>query len=331
MTSPAPDPGVSGLHRRDGSLPELSRTAATGSRESQSRYYLLLRVELVAVVIAAIAQFLLHPYGQQIATLLRFHLGTIQILGFTVNSVVVTNAIAGSLVSAVAVTVAIAAAALRFYLKLDEQWHSRRSLAEAVNGLAWRYSMMALPGDLLTDVPNPSHGDHEYAEAYGELLKSADSMNLPPPTGKETIITARMGDLRHLAPKDQRAAYLADRIDDQTSFYSRQANNFHSSRNGLRWVMIGCYVVGAALLPFNGLAAMTTAAGSLGTWIAAKHYSDLSQSYSAMARKLAVLRTNATTFSLDGPTASKKWGEFVDNLETQLDGEHQDWVRQVTQ
>jgi hypothetical protein len=292
---------------------------------------LLLRVELIAVVIAAIAQVALHPFGQQIAGLLHFQLGTIQILGFTYNSTTVTDSVAASLVPALAVAVAIAAAAIRFYIKFDEQWHQRRALAEAVNGLAWRYSMEALPGDLPGAYSTALRGDEEYARKYDALVKTATTMNLLPPAGKEAIITAKMRDLRALSPADKRAAYLVDRLDDQETFYSGQANRFLSARNGLRWVMIACYVVGAALLPFNGLGAMTTTAGAFGTWIAAKHYSDLSQSYSAMARQMDSLRARATDQSLDGPTGAAQWGRFVDDLETQLDGEHQDWVRQVAQ
>ena len=103
------------------------------------------------------------------------------------------------------------------------------------------------------------------------------------------------------SPPQKRTAYLADRLDDQITFYSGQAHRFHTSRNRLRWAMIGCYVIGAFLLPFNGLAALTTAAGALGTWVAAKHYSDLVQSYSAMARNMQVQRTKQPTWHSMGP------------------------------
>ncbi len=314
------------------SLPELYRTATRGAKQSQGRYFLLLRVELIAVVVAAIAQFALHPFGRQIAALIHFQLGNIQIFGFSFSSTTVTNTVAASLVSAAAVLFAIGAAALRFYLKLDEQWYQRRALAESVIGLAWRYSMEALAGELPGASPTAAQGDGGYAREYGVLLESARRMDLPPPpSGVDDIITPMMRALRQETVPDKRTSYFAYRLDDQNNFYMKQAHQFHTSRNRLRWVVVGCYSVGALLLPFNGLAAMTTAAGSVGTWLAAKHYSDLSQSYSAMARELGVLRTQAQDMSLNGPLAASAWGQFVNELETKLDGEHQDWRGRIAQ
>ena len=181
MSTQVSRPEPLGLSRNDGSLPELSRTAARGARQSQSWYFRLLRIELVAIVVAAIAQFVLHPFGQQIANLLHFHLGGVQIVGFTFTSVTITNTLAASLLSGLAILIAIGAAVLRFYLRLDEQWHARRSLAEAVIDLAWRYSMGALPGDLAAGAQDMSHGDAEYARRIKSSLTALTLWTYRPP------------------------------------------------------------------------------------------------------------------------------------------------------
>lgn len=326
------EPPEFGLSRKQkDAFPELYGTAAKSARLAQKRYYRLLGWELIAVFVAAFAQFALHPFGAQIADLLHFKLGDIHFFMIDVPSATLSSAIAGSFVSIVAVVVVIGLTVLRYWLRLDEKWHERRSLAEAVKGLTWRYSMRALPGDLPGAATETPSGDDEYASAYEMLNKSSLKMDLPPATKSRPIITEPMRHLRQDANwTEKRTAYLRDRIDDQLHFYLGQANKYHRSRNRLRGMMIACYIVGGLLLPINGLGALTTAAGVLGTWLGAKHYSDLSQSYSAMQRELEVFRTKATNISPDDPddlAAAAKWSQLVNEVETRLDGEHQDWLK----
>lgn len=323
------EPPEFGLSRKQkDAFPELYGTATRSARQAQKRYYRLLGWELIAVFVAAFAQFALHPFGAQIADLLHFNLGDIHFFMIDISSATISGAIAGSFISIIAVVVVIGLTVLRYYLRLDEKWHERRSLAEAVVGLTWRYSMQALPGDLPGAAPGGARGDDEYARAYEALNNSSTKMDLPPATMSRPIITTPMRHLRQDANwVDKHAAYLRDRIDDQLGFYLDQANKYHRSRNRLRGLMIACYIIGGLLLPINGLGALTTAAGALGTWLGAKHYSDLSQSYSAMQRELEVFRTRATDISANDPSPATKWSQLVNEVEIRLDGEHQDWLR----
>ncbi|HEU5343227.1 MAG TPA: hypothetical protein VFU60_02680, partial [Ktedonobacterales bacterium] len=71
-------------------------------------------------------------------------------------------------------------------------------------------------------------------------------------------------------------------------------------------------------------------AGAFATWLAGKHYDDLSQSYSGMAQQLDLLEANASAIlqsgnaSVPGPN---DWPHLVDKVESLMDGEHRDWLR----
>ena len=96
------------------------------------------------------------------------------------------------------------------------------------------------------------------------------------------------------------------------------------------------YVLAALLIIFsqvgpNGLAAATTIAGALATWLAGKRYDDLAQSYGAMARELIGLKNKAPNLAAvnqSGLTDPQTiWAAYVNEVETLLDGEHRDWLR----
>jgi hypothetical protein len=318
---------IPALGLRDTDLPELWHKSDQHALRTQRQTLLLLRVELIFVVLATLTYFLSRPLVPALASMLGLSLGGVQLFGTTVDAQTVTNAVAGSIVPGVLIAISIVAAGLRFLLKPDAKWRNQRALAEACAGLAWRYSMHALPSDLPAATADGARDDAAFYADLDRLVAEAESLALTPPSDHSVQITARMRELRDQRDLEaQRAAYLTDRIGRQQRYYADRATVYYKRRNRLRWAMVGAYVVGGLLLPFNGLGVMTTAAGALGTWLAARHYEDFYQSYSSMARKLEERIDAARQLALSGGDAQQAWGQFVDHCETLLEGEHTQWL-----
>jgi hypothetical protein len=87
-------------------------------------------------------------------------------------------------------------------------------------------------------------------------------------------------------------------------------------------------------LLFGGFGVATTIAGALGSWMGARHYEELGQTYAAMTRRLTVLKDRAEQLNLGSfpsqtlPTAVV-WAQFVDEVETLLEAEHREWLGRV--
>jgi hypothetical protein len=311
-------------------LPELYQKADKAAVATQTQYFRLVRFELIAVVLAALAQFVTHPLAPAIAGALQLKLGAVHVLTFTVSADTLTNAAAASLVPGVLVAIVLLTAVVRFLRRPDEKWRSQRALAEATAGLAWRYSMRAMPSDLARPDLTGPEGDEAFSKSLDIFLKEAGPLNLPPPGPNARQLTNKMTYLRHQVDVNgKRSAYLAGRLQNQKDYYTRRSNQYHSRRNSLRLVMMGAYAVGVVLLPFNGLGVMTTAAGAFGTWLGNKHYDDLYQIYSGMARQLETIQVIAEGLQLDGEDAAVRWAKLVDQVETLLEGEHRDWLAHV--
>ncbi len=307
--------------------PDSYRVIARSAKQGQGFYFRLIQVQLIAIVVAALTQFVAQPFAHQIAASRQLVLGSVRILGFTFSSDAVTNAVVTSFITSFPLLTAILLAAVRVFSRLNETWHSRGAVAEAVASLAWRYSMNALPGDLSGASPNTLRGDAEYAAAYRNLLQEASSSGVQLPQSRGETITQEMRDLRLAAAPEKRITYLTRRLDDKLDFYRTHSKHSVTSQKVINSAMLACYCIGALLMLFNGLGAMATIAGALGTWGSVKVYTEQIQSYGAMARILEVMRARGDDMPLEGPSAATQWTQFVDRVETLLEGGLADWLR----
>src|SRR5690348_7297229 len=146
----------------------------------------------------------------------------------------------------------------------------------------------------------------------------------------------QMDALRFSPLANQISAYKLERLVNQRDWYAKKANTYRNWSICLPTARFVVYGLGIALIFYtgfgsNGLGAMTTIAGAIATWLVGKHYDDLAQSYGSMAREL----DGMTNLVPDAPAASQgnpnglqdSWSIFVDKVETLLNGEHQDWLR----
>ena len=191
--------------------------------------------------------------------------------------------------------------------------------------------------DLSASTPLTEGEAHQAFQAeLGQLEQQGHDLRLAPPTPEAVELTRTMESLRLASPSLQRDAYMEDRLNDQQRWYAGKAIRFETLTTRLQLARGGMYVLAALLIVFsqvgpNGLAAATTIAGALATWLAGKRYDDLAQSYGAMARELIGLKNkapNLTAANQDGIANQQAvWAAYVNEVETLLDGEHRDWLR----
>lgn len=321
--------GVREITRDD--LPELSRTASDAAGKSKNQYYRLAGAEAILLVLVAIAQLFTHSLGPQIADLLGLQVNDVHVLSFSIDAARVRDAIgAGIIPGALLVLVALVFIA-RVLLRPDDAWRGRRAVAESVVGLAWRFMMSALAGDLPNPEPGKKPGIEGFREEFDPLARDAEGLDLPQAKSSDEQITTVMRSLRDDPDLQIKAAtYFQCRLENQLTFYTNRAKEFNGKTKRLRWATAGIYLLGGLLLfPFGGLSVVSTAAGATGSWLAAKHYADLAQSYGGMQRKLTTLKTAAASLDLSGPDAAARLARFVDEVEGLLAAEHQDWLARV--
>lgn len=246
-------------------------------------------------------------------------------MGFTVGAHDLRNWIAGNVLAALFMVIAILAYVARFWFRRAESWRKRRSLAEAIKGLAWRYTMHVI-----------SH--EEYLDEYRRQRQQSDKLRLTPPTPDAAEITPRMTELRNATPGEQQQVYLSDRLMNQRVWYGKKAASYQNLTTGLQWARGIAYAAGFVLIFVtwvgpSGFAVMTTIAGGFATWLVGKHYDDLFQSYTVMSRKLLDFEARAAKIlpesQASGADQQASWAAFVNEVETLLDGEHQDWLREI--
>ena len=323
--------------KEDKDFPEVFHTADKGAIRSQNWNFFFLALELSAISVAAIAQV----FGQQLApaivNLLGLRAGNVAIFGHTYPAEEVTTSVARYALPGLLMAFAILAYAVRFCSRYHHRWLGQRALAEASKGLAWRYSMHAMHADLSAATPLTEDEAHQAFQAeLGQLEQQGHDLRLAPPTPEAVELTRTMESLRLASPSLQRDAYMEDRLNDQQRWYAGKAIRFETLTTRLQLARGGMYVLAALLIVFsqvgpNGLAAATTIAGALATWLAGKRYDDLAQSYGAMARELIGLKNKAPnlTAANQGGIANQQavWAAYVNEVETLLVGEHRDWLR----
>ena len=142
-------------------------------------------------------------------------------------------------------------------------------------------------------------------------------------------ITPSMRQIRALPFAERKRLYLAARVGDQITWYSRKAEE--NARNATRWFWVGLGAEGAALLLaivivaapgapnlVGGLAAVAAVAAA---WTQFGRHDELSKSYGLAAQELAFLRSSVDVATEDGALR-----DAVDNSETAISREHTMWM-----
>ncbi len=168
--------------------------------------------------------------------------------------------------------------------KYDKKWFESRAVAESVKVQTWRFMMQVAP--------------------YHD---SSDS----------------------ISPKERFVADVRQLLEEQKDWYSKKAAT--NSKMHSRWFLatfvlqggsgiIALLVVLISGFPFNPAGVVATLATSGISWMNAKRYRELSQSYGLIAHDLAGYEAIA------GEADSQdKFEKLVSNVESRISGEHTYW------
>jgi NAD-dependent DNA ligase len=183
--------------------------------------------------------------------------------------------------------------------KFEKNWYTSRAVAEIIKRESWLYMMKAKPY-------NQQREQQAKAKFKKFLKQIVESQALP---WRELIhnievtqITETMDKKRNASFDEQKEFYIASRINDQRSWYTKKAkmNHLRESRmTTLMWILLALSVALAFVniisndLPINAVGIATTASAAVLSWIGAKNYGELSQSYSIVAHELSFLEDDA--------------------------------------
>ena len=321
IASPAP------LNEKN--LPALYQATDTAAKRHQRWFIVSTLVEAAFVLLGALALVL----GQNADLVSAVgSITSIQLFGVAFAPLSLATAVA---LLATAITLLV-----RYYFKPGEKWRESRFLGERCATLAWRYAARATPADLDRGLDAPADANRWYLKEINDLFVQANQLNLPEVDRLEEL-TPAMAALRDAPVEARYKVYREGRAINQRDWYNKRARQFRSRRNTFRFLTILAYVVGAGLVlayatplrdqvPF-GLLAMNywplvaATAGALTGYVAARHYDDLQQSYRYMRNCLSAEIDVMSGFTPTPATGEHDVSEWVDHIETLLDGEHQQW------
>jgi len=212
--------------------------------------------------------------------------------------------------------------------KYDKKWFESRAVAESVKVQTWRFMMQVAPYHDSSDSISPKE---RFVADVRQLLEEQPDAKVvagsKPIEGPE--VSQFMLDQRTKPVGDRRDFYLKGRIQDQKDWYSKKAAT--NSKMHSRWFLatfvlqggsgiIALLVVLISGFPFNPAGVVATLATSGISWMNAKRYRELSQSYGLIAHDLAGYEAIA------GEADSQdKFEKLVSNVESRISGEHTYW------
>ena len=213
----------------------------------------------------------------------------------------------------------------------ERVWYDGRAVAESTKTLAWQYAVGG--GDFPRTAGSPGSDeeretDARFVAALGEVRRGLSDV-APVPQGPVEPLTPAMRQLRSNPLEDRRAAYLADRIGDQSAWYGRKSRDNDSQRRVWSWLsavvqavgFLGALAKGAGLVHFDMLGIAAAAAIAAAAWLRAKDYAELARAYAIAASELGDVRV-----TLDAARTESEWALAVRDAEIAISREHTRWA-----
>nr|WP_314576540.1 DUF4231 domain-containing protein [uncultured Pseudomonas sp.] len=276
-------------------FPGLYQAADSLSGAAQKHFFAALFVNLALLVIAAIVSVANCPHWEAAAF----------------QAVVLAGALASSVYLATQ--------------RPERLWYSGRAVAESIKTVVWRYVSRAEPFDG-SDEAAKTH----LVERLAQVLKQNESVSKKLRTHLQAHqITNTMRAMRSGDFVTRREAYVDLRINDQLNWYSKKAN-FNASR--ARWFFVALIAVNAvaficALIKIRHVEylylptdILIAAAASVLTWMQAKRFTELSESYALTAHEITLIREQANDLVTD-----EDLSKFVGDAENAFSREHTQW------
>jgi len=283
-------------------LPALFQVADKGAINAQNSYLNLVRLEIAALILAAISS-------------------NVSLELQTWPSIL-------SKVSFVSLIVAFVARILNGLIGFDEKWFDCRAIAESVKSAAWRYITRATP----FNDPDQEEVDKEFLKDVKLIRdsrkKGAKMLGKEISPGKD--ITKYMREFRGKPLSDRKSLYNEERVEDQKEWYCNKARGNQDSKNMCFWwsvvleglaVIIAYFMIGKGAVHLNITGILIILVAVIVVWTQTKRHSELSQSYSLVAQDLS--RISSTYIHINN---EDKFSVFVDEVEEEISKEHTMWL-----
>jgi len=308
----------------DHDLTGLYISADMHAKAAQNRYLRSVRLHIFALVGAALAQMLASIH-EEFANLLGIP-AVLLAVGWTWERI-------WYLVVALFVSIILL---IRLLLRLrpDKHWVHSRELAEAAKRLSWYYAMGLKPNGAPC-----SAGEDVRALLQQDLhdLRRQHLAYILPNSIEGPIITESMERLRSEPADIRMQAYVADRLDEQISWYRGKVtwnNNRAKAFKYGQYVAEGVALVGAVLLAFHvGNTSKWTvlmypglsAAAAILAWVSHKRFHEVADTYRRTADALNSLRVEMLADGQPG-LDEIRLTDWVQRCEGIMDREHALWV-----
>ena len=275
------------------------------SIDSQKRYLNIIRIDLLAMVFAA----LLAIYSFQTTDYKLFiHIltGLALLLGLILTIILKSK-------------------------EYEDVWYQGRALAESCKTISWRFSMCSeyFEYDISTEEVKKRFINRirKMANEFSNLSSSLDSKIL-----NKEIITDKMLELRGLSFQEKKDYYITNRIENQKEWYAEKAEWNKGKSEFWFWVIIASQALAVISIVFliknpdinwNLVGLLTTIASSAISWLQIKQHQELKQAYTTAAEELNFIKELSYKVKND-----EQLSKFILDSENAISREHTLWIAQ---
>lgn len=281
---------------KDSQYPALYQSADAASKRLQRRYFQLLSLNLLCLLLAGV----ISAYPQPTAWW--------WILGGLLN-----------LAALFATLYAIAS-------RPQSKWYKTRAIAESIKTLSWRYALRVEPFNMSSSTDKELFvkrlqkvlGEHK--DLAGELVEGAGGDQ----------ISEEMNRLRSLPIDARFDTYLRHRIEQQATWYSSKAKSNRIQLAIHVAVFLVLLVAATGLMfyratrPSENMAYVDVLISfclAAVAWSQAKRLPDLIASYTLAAHEISLIKATSTSF-----TDEAIFSRFVSDAENAFSREHTQWI-----
>ncbi|MGA8222925.1 MAG: DUF4231 domain-containing protein [Candidatus Acidiferrales bacterium] len=268
------------------------------SLKGQSRYLLLIRLELILAVGAAAVSDAIHEIPAN-----GVRIGVYGLIALLVGGLGVQL--------------------LRLGKREDQSWFEGRAVAESAKTLTWRFMMKVQPFHLEANL------EEDFMSRLRAVLHGCKVCD-PVATTSVREITQRMRDTRDFGWEKRRDFYVASRLNDQIKWYLGKAR-YNAGRSQL-WLVLSIVAQIAAIVAayyvlrsngkMNFVPLVTTVAASCVAWSQAKNFDELRESYRMANDELCQIKDEQVLRA----ATEAEFLEAVVNSEGAISREHTMWA-----
>ncbi|TQM85022.1 uncharacterized protein DUF4231 [Saccharothrix saharensis] len=205
----------------------------------------------------------------------------------------------------------------------ETKWYDGRALAESAKSMGWRFAVGGAPFPLGED---EREAELRFIQQMGALLKDGPNSGIRPPD--RPTISPAMRALRRADLATRKRTYVADRVNDQQTWYAGKAVT-NERRARLSQRVLYAFAFGGIIAAFArafgyigfdlaGVAAALIAAGA--AWAGTKQYSTLARAYAYASTELGIVK-DRFELVVDETT----WAAEVADAEEAISREHTMW------